>query len=277
MHCKTVDEIVGEARELIDDGAVELNLIGQDTSSYGRDLNDAAGLAGLLGALDRVDGARWIRLLYVYPTEVTDALIDALAECDRVVKYVDIPLQHINDRVLKAMHRRIDRAATEKLLDKLRRRIRNVAIRTTFIAGFPGETDAEFEELRRFVADFGFDAMGVFPYSLEPDTPAGRMKSQQSDAVKQARTAVLMQTQQKVAFARADALIGRQFDVLIDDFGRDGVYPARHAGQAPEIDSITHVEGGEFDPGEIVRVRGARRRDYDCVARPVGALLPVIQ
>jgi len=130
-----------------------------------------------LRQLNQLDAAGWIRLLYVYPSVFTDEMIDAIAECDRVVKYIDIPLQHINDRVLKAMHRRVTRAQTETLLGKLRERIPGVTIRTTFISGFPGETEAEFQELLDFVRAFRFSAVGVFPYSLEPDTPGGRMKS----------------------------------------------------------------------------------------------------
>lgn len=277
MHCKSPEQIVAECRELIDDGAVELNLIGQDTSSYGRDIGYAAGLGGLLRQLDRLEGVRWLRPMYVYPTEVDDALIDAIAECERIVKYIDMPLQHINDRVLKAMHRRVDRAATERLLAKIRRRVPGVTLRSTFIVGFPGETEAEFGELLDFVREFQFDMVGVFPYSLEPETPAGRIRHQLDDAVKQERVAALMETQQQIAFSKAASMKGRSFDVLIDGFGRDGVYPARHAGQAPEIDSLTYVEGGEFDPGQIVRVRGFASRGYDVVARPAGELLPILR
>ncbi len=277
MHCKTPNQIRAECEELIGDGASELLLIGQDTSSYGRDIGYRAGLAGLLRELDALDGVRWLRLMYVYPTEVDDALIDAIAECGRVVKYIDMPLQHINSRVLKAMHRRIDRRGTEKLLEKIRSRIPGVTIRTTFIAGFPGETAAEFEELRAFIEDFGFDAVGVFPYSLEPETPAGRMKERIDAGLAQDRVAALMETQQRVAFAKAAAMRGRTLEVVIDSFGRDGVYPARHAGQAPEIDSVTHVEGGEYDPGDVARVRCTGGRDYDLVARPLGESLPILR
>ncbi len=290
MYCKSVAEIVAEARELIADGAVEINLIGQDTTSYQSEFpsrgvprvpglrpGDSINLAGLLRVLDRIEGARWLRLMYAYPSDFTDEMIDAIAECAHVVKYIDIPLQHINDRILKAMYRRVTRAQTESLLRRLRNRIPGVTIRTTFIAGFPGESPAEFEELRRFIADFEFDAVGVFPYSLEPGTPAGRMKSQLPDEIKQERVAVLMATQQDVAFRRASEMRGKVFDVLIDGFGREGMYPARHAGQAPEIDSVTYVVGGEFDPGEMVRVRCTSHEEYDLIAAPVTVGLPVLR
>ena len=276
MHCKTVPEIMAEARELIDDGAVEINLIGQDTTSYGQDIGYEPGLSGLLRELNTLDGARWIRLMYAYPSDFTDEMIDAIAANERIAKYIDIPLQHISDGVLKAMHRRVTRKETERLLDKLRRRIPGVAIRTTFIAGFPGESDDDFVDLCDFVRDFGFDAMGVFPYSSEPGTPAQKMKNPIPPAVIEARVNALMAVQQEVAFARAAAMKGRVMDVMIDDFGRGGVYPARHQGQAPDVDSIVYVEGGEYDPGEFAKVRITGHSDYDLRARPVNHGLPVL-
>lgn len=277
MHCKTPAQLVAECEELIADGAREILLIGQDTSSYGRDIGYEAGLAGLLRELNGLDGLKWLRLMYVYPTEVSDEIIAAMAECERVVKYIDMPLQHINDRVLKAMHRRVTRRETEALLEKLRKRVPGVAIRTTFISGFPGETEVEFRELLDFVREFEFDAVGVFPYSLEPETPAGRMKHQCAGEVKESRAAAIMEAQQAIAFKRAAGRRGRTIEVVIDGFGRDGTYPARHAGQAPDIDSSTFVQGGEFDPGAFVRVRCTGSRGYDLIARPVGESLPILR
>jgi len=276
MHSKPVDEILAETRELIDDGVVELNLIGQDTTSYGRDIGFGPGLAGLLGALDGLDGIGWIRLMYAYPSDFTDEMIEAIASLPRVVKYIDIPLQHISDRVLKSMYRRVTRRQTEALLEKLRSRIPGVAIRTTFIAGFPGETEDEFAELREFVRRFGFDAMGVFPYSNEPGTPAGRMKDQLPAQVISDRVGKLMAVQQQVAFAKAASMNGEQLRVMIDGFGRGGVYTARHQGQAPEVDSLVKVEGGEFDPGEFAAVRCTGSDGYDLTARPMAAGLPIL-
>ena len=276
MRSKPPQAILAEARELVSDGAVELNLIGQDTTSYGQDIDYAAGLAGLLRELNRVDGVRWIRLLYAYPSVFTDEMIDAIAECDRIVKYIDIPLQHINDRVLKAMHRRVTRAQTEQLLGKLRDRIPGVTIRTTFISGFPGETEAEFEELLDFVRAFRFSAVGVFPYSLEPDTPAGRMKDQLPAEVKEARANAIMEVQQEVAFQAAAEHKGRFLDVLIDSAAGKGRYVGRHAGQAPEVDSVTHVVAKKLRPGEFVRVLVERSEEYDLIARPTDAILPVL-
>jgi|CXWL01.1.fsa_nt_gi ribosomal protein S12 methylthiotransferase len=276
MHCKSVPEIMDEARELIADGALELNLIGQDTTSFGADIGYEGGLAGLLGELNGLDVVRWIRLMYVYPSDFTDEMIDAIARCDKIVKYIDIPLQHINDKVLRSMYRRVTRGQTETLLGKLRDRIPGVSIRTTFIAGFPGETDAQFDELCEFVRDFGFDAMGVFPYSSEPGTPAHNMKDALSADVIRGRVDALMQIQQEVAFERAAKMKGRKFEVMIDGFGRDGVYPARHQGQAPEVDGTVFVRGGEFDPGQFTTVECLGHKGYDLIARPVGMGLPIL-
>lgn len=217
MHCKPPDEVVAECRELIADGAREILLIGQDTTSYGRDIGYSAGLSGLLRRLDRdCDGLDWLRLMYVYPTDFTDEMIDAIAECARVVKYIDIPLQHINDRVLRSMGRRVTRAQQEALLEKLRRRIPGVTIRTTFIVGFPGETDAEFDELVQFVQGFEFDAVGAFRYSLESSTPSAKIGGHVAEDVKQARHERLMLVQQETVFRAARRWVGRTFDVVID-------------------------------------------------------------
>jgi len=276
MHSKPVPAILAEARELIADGAVELNLIGQDTTSYGRDIDYGPGLAGLLRELNRLDGVRWIRLLYAYPSALTDEMIEAIAECEKVVKYVDIPLQHINDRLLKAMHRRVTRFQTETLLEKLRDRIAGVAIRTTFISGFPGETDAEFQELLEFVRRTRFAAVGVFPFSAERDTAAGRMKGQLPAEVKKARADAIMEAQQEVAFELAGRQTGTLLEVLLDRAAGKGRYVGRHAGQAPEVDAVTYVTGKRLVPGEFVRVRCKRSAGYDLIARPTDAILPIL-
>jgi ribosomal protein S12 methylthiotransferase len=238
LRCKTPDELVAECAELSADGARELLLIGQDTTSYGADVGYEAGLAGLLRTLDGAcDGADWIRLMYVYPSVLTDEIIDAIAASERIVKYIDMPLQHISDRMLRRMHRRVTRRQTETLLEKLRRRVPGVALRTTFIVGFPGETSAEFEELEAFVRGFGFDAAGAFRYSREPETPAGRMKEQLDAPLIEERHQRLMLAQQAVAFERARGWIGRRFEVVVDARRKDGAV-ARHAQQAPEVDAV---------------------------------------
>ncbi|MCH7925140.1 MAG: 30S ribosomal protein S12 methylthiotransferase RimO [Planctomycetes bacterium] len=277
MHCKPPEVILAEARELVGDGAVEISLIGQDTTSYG--LGDdplTGGLAGLLRQLNTVDGLAWIRLMYVYPSVLSNEMIDAIAECDKVCNYIDIPLQHINDRMLKAMHRRVDRRTTERLLQRIRDRIPGVSIRTTLIAGFPGETDAEFEELTEFIEDFRFDALGVFPYSQEPETPAGRMKDQIPAKIKEQRVEALMLAQQKVAFELADSRVGSRFDVLVDRVDEEGRVVARHVGQAPTVDSVTLIGNCNAKSGQFVNVRCTDREGYDLVAVPTLVSLPVM-
>ena len=269
MRSKTPPLILEEARELIADGAVELVLIGQDTTGYGGDLGYEPGLAGLLRELDGLEGVKWLRLMYAYPSALTAAALDAMAECSRVVKYVDVPLQHINDRMLKAMGRRVTRDDTERMLERIRRRVPGVSLRTTMIVGFPGESDAEFDELLEFVKGVEFDALGVFPYSLEPDTPAGRMCDQLPDEVKEERAERLMLAQQEIAFTLADRRINQRVEVLVDEQVDDYLWESRHAGQAPEVDSVTLVEGVGISPGEFVEVLCTGRRDYDLLAAPV--------
>lgn len=276
MHSKSPEQLVAECRELIADGAQELILIGQDTTSYGVDIGAAGGLAGLLRTLDReCDGARWIRQMYVYPSIFTDEMIDAIASCERVVKYIDIPLQHINDRVLRSMARRVTRKQTETLLDKLRRRIPGVSIRTTFIVGFPGETEVEFEELCSFVRGFGFDAAGAFPYSLEPETPAGRMQDHLDPALIAERHERLMLAQQEVALAAVQRWLGKTFEVLVDsdDESDERGAVTRHAGQAPEVDAVSILPDGGVEPGTFVKVKCVDTDDYDLVVKPVSRKL----
>lgn len=276
MHCKTPEALVAECRELIADRSQELILIGQDTTSYGRDIGYAPGLVGLLRTLDsQCDGARWIRLMYVYPTDVTDAMIDAIAQSQRIVNYIDIPLQHISDRMLRAMGRRVTRAQQETLLAKLRRRIPGVTIRTTFIVGFPGETDADFQELVDFVGTSDFDAVGAFRYSDEAETPSAKIPGHLPDAVKQERYARLMEAQQAVAFAAAQRRVGQTFDVLVDGHDAEGRIVARHSGQAPEVDSVCRLPDGDFAPGDWVRVKCTTTEGYDLVVQPSRRRLPV--
>ncbi len=288
MRSKPVEAILAELRELMSDGAFEINLIGQDTTSYGSDIGYAPGLVGLLEAMNRQamsEGGAWLRLMYAYPSCFTDAMIDAIARLAGIVKYIDMPLQHINDEVLDAMRRKTSRKLIETLLGKLRR-IPGMALRTTFISGFPGETQAQHRELVAFVRDFGFEAMGVFPYSPEPGTPAGTLHADGQaipDDVIQARIDELMTTQQQVAFARNATLAQQnaEFDVLIDApqklTGRatagvtkgGQLYVGRTPQQAPQIDAHTFVMSRQkLAPGEVIRCTVADHDGYDLVARP---------
>lgn len=295
MRSKHLEHILAEARELIADGAFELNLIGQDTTSYGTDIGYEPGLAGMLTELDKfvrkeAAGNAWVRLMYAYPSCFTDEMIDAIAALPSVVKYIDMPLQHINDEVLNSMRRKTSRKLIETLLAKLRKRIPNMAIRTTFISGFPGETQAQHDELREFVADFGFDAMGVFPYSPEPGTPAGTLHARGGaidEKIVQARVEELMLTQQEFIFARNEQTASKmpEVDVLIDSAtatkGKSttgvtkagNLYSGRTQSQAPQIDAVTYVHSRtKLSPGELVRCKITAAQNYDLVAQPLADL-----
>ncbi len=237
FRSKPPSVVLDEAQELVADGAVELNIIAQETTSYGMDLPDKTDLARLLRLMDERSGANWIRLLYTYPRRFTDPLIDAIAECPHVVNYVDLPLQHIADGVLERMGRRVSRRDVEALLGKLRRGVPDIAIRTTFIVGFPGETEADFEELLEFVRGFRFEAMGVFAFSPEPGTPAAELPDRVPPEVAAERAEQVMLAQQDIAFAANREAVGRTLDVLVDGADESGLCVGRHAGQAPEIDS----------------------------------------
>jgi ribosomal protein S12 methylthiotransferase len=271
MRSKPIEQILLEAKELAADGAVELNLIGQDTTSFGNDIQYTAGLSGLLKTLNReLTDVPWLRLMYAYPSCFTDEMIDTIGNSSRVVKYIDMPLQHINDAMLHTMKRRVTRREIETLLNKLRK-IPGMAIRTTFIAGSPGETDAQHKELVNFVKDFGFDMMGVFPFSPEPGTAMGRMGDQVSDEVKNARVEELMLVQQTVAFKKAKSMIGQSIEVMIErPAGRDieDGYVGRSQSQAPDIDSVVHVDGNgtQLHPGQMIQVKVTDYQNYDLVA-----------
>jgi ribosomal protein S12 methylthiotransferase len=266
---KPIEEVMREARELAADGVRELILVAQDTTYYGMDLYGRVRLAELLRELDRIDGIEWIRVLYAYPINFTDELIETLAGARKVLPYLDLPLQHINDRMLRRMQRRVNRAATEDLLSRLRQAIPNLALRTTFIVGFPGETEAEFEELLAFVRESRFERLGVFPYSLEPGTPATRLDGHLPEDVKQERRDRVMEAQQEIAFRWSGEQVGKELEVIID--GLDPEVPnhalARSHADAPDIDGVVRVKGKGLRPGDLVRVKVTAADGYDLAAR----------
>jgi ribosomal protein S12 methylthiotransferase len=269
---KPIEEVIREANELAADGVRELIVVAQDTTYYGMDLDGRTRLAELLRELNKVDGIEWIRVLYAYPEHFTDDVIDALASSMKVLPYLDMPLQHINDRVLRRMVRRVDRDATETLLARLRKAIPGLVIRTTFIAGFPGETEAEFEELKTFLTGAKFERAGVFPYSLEPGTPAEKLDGHLPEDVKAARVAALMEAQQAVAFAYARGQVGRELEAIID--GPDPEFASHFRGRtsadAPEIDCAIRVKAKAVRPGDLVRVKVTAADGYDLAGRAVG-------
>ncbi len=309
MRSKPLDRIAGEARELISDGAVELHLIGQDTTSYGDDLgmglNAGVGLPGMLKAVSKAfdetgAGEGWVRLMYAYPTNFSDECIDAIANTPRVLPYIDIPLQHASDAMLSAMKRNTSRSQQEALMERLRKRVPGIAIRTTFISGFPGETDDDHRQLLEFIEQQKFEAVGVFEYSQEPGTVAGTMEQDPKLAVpadvKAHRRGEVMALQQKIAFERQAALAakfdernpattGVKVDVIIDaslrskgkatsGVGAGGrLYQGRTKSQAPQIDAVTFVQSKrELASGEIVTCKVVGSDGYDLVAKPADEL-----
>ena len=252
----------------------EVVLISQDTTFYGLDRHERGALPRLLRALNAVDGLEWIRLLYLYPTTIADATLDAMAECERVCKYVDLPLQHASDPVLRRMKRPGTRQTYDRLLTRIRARVPGVALRTTFIVGFPGETEKDVEELCRFVEDHQFDHLGVFTYSHEEGTSAHALADDVPRRTKGGRRARVMRLQQRVVQQRNRRLRGQRARVIVDGPSSEHelVVKARLSTQAPEIDAsvfLTECDPSAFAPGDFVDVEIVAAREYDLVARPV--------
>jgi ribosomal protein S12 methylthiotransferase len=270
---KPMEEVIAEAQELAADGVRELVVVAQDTTYYGKDLYGEPRLTELLRQLEQVEGLDWIRLMYFYPMYIDDELIDLIAGSERILPYLDMPLQHINDTMLRRMQRRVNRQSTEALLDRLRHKIPNLVLRTTLIAGFPGETDEQAAELVDFVRDQKFERLGVFTYSLEPDTPAAKLPGHLPEEVKEERRAALMEVQQQVAFQFNERQIGQCRDVLIDTPlpGEDGVWLGRTYADAPDVDTLVYVTGDGLQPGQIVPCEIVTARDYDLVGVAIGS------
>jgi ribosomal protein S12 methylthiotransferase len=273
---RSQESIVEEAARLASRGVKELLLISQDTTFYGIDRHERGGLARLLRALDRVDGLEWVRMLYLYPTTITDDVLDAMADSGKVCKYIDLPLQHASDPVLKRMRRPGTRASYERLLDRIRRRVPGVTLRTTFIVGFPGETPDAYEELQTFVRGVEFDHVGVFTYSHEEGTTAHALPDDVPAAVKRRRQAGLMRLQRRIVERAQRARVGQRVRVLVDgpSTEHDLVLRGRLEGQAPDIDPLVYLT--DCDPssiasGQFVQAEIVGSRAYDLVARPVSA------
>ena len=251
---RPMDDVVAEAAALGAGGALELNLIAQDLTAYGRDLVGDASLAKLLRAIAiRVPSVRWLRLLYAYPSSVTEELLEVMAAEPAVCRYLDMPLQHASDRMLRAMRRERSGQALRELIGRVRAAVPGIGLRTAFIVGFPGETEDDVQVLCDFVEEMTFDRVGVFRYSQEENTPAATLPGQVAEPVKTARFERLMETQARVAARLARAQIGRQIDVLLEEETAPGTFIGRTATQAPEIDGHVVVQGVGA-PGEIVPV-----------------------
>ena len=262
-----MEKLVREAEELAEKGIKELILVAQETTLYGADLYGRKCLPELLRNLCRIPGIQWIRIQYCYPEEITDELIQTIREEEKICHYLDIPIQHASDRILKRMNRRTNQAELREMIGKLRREIPDIALRTTLISGFPGETQEDHEELCRFVDEMEFERLGVFAYSLEEDTPAASFPDQVPQEVKEERRDEIMELQQEIAFEACEAIVGRELEVLIEGKVADeNAYVGRTYMDAPGVDGMIFVNTGlELMTGDFVRVRVTGALEYDLI------------
>ena len=266
------DDILKEVKLLACEGVREVNLIAQSLTSYGWDRRDRGGLIRLLKELVKVDGIHWIRLYYTYPTDLTDELLDLMASEPKICNYVDIPLQHINDAILRRMNRKGDSRLIRDLLLRIRKKVPGVAIRSTFIVGFPGETEHAFGELCQFVEQTQFDRIGVFTYSHEDGTSASSLIDDVPDELKTKRQTRLLNLQSKISLAKHQSMLGSIQTVLVDGVSAEsGQLEGRLEGQAPEIDGVVILEG-EVQPGEFVKVEMTDATDVDLTGRIISHL-----
>ena len=279
QRSRPIEDLVAEAEALAAQGTVELSLVAQDLTAYGQDLPGKVRLQHLLPALCRVEGIRWLRLHYAYPRDFPDALVDVLAGEPAIVKYLDMPLQHSSDRLLRAMKRGRDSHFLRDLLAKLRARVPDLALRTSLIVGLPGETDEDFRDLLAFVKEQRFERLGVFEYSREEGTPAAEMAGQVPEELKRERFQAVMEVQRDIAAELQQAMVGRRLEVLVEGAAEESEHllQGRHAQQAPEIDGLTYlneiaIEGepeAAVYPGDLVTVEVTDAGDYDLVGRVV--------
>ena len=259
---RPIENIVREAEHLVKKGVSEIILIAQDTSSYGIDLYGKQALPKLLEELNNIENLSWIRVMYAYPTQMTDELIDAIANLDKVVKYIDIPLQHSHPRVLQAMKRPV--MDYKKLVTKLRKKIPEVSVRTSLIVGYPGETDEEFEHLYNFVKDTQFDRMGVFEYSREKGTYSYGLKPQVPQKIKKQRRDKLMELQQKISLEKNKTYIGKTLKCIVEGYTDEGVVILRSQHDAPEIDGLVYAKTKkQVIPGDIELIKINKADEYD--------------
>lgn len=267
FRSKAPQSVLAEAEELVSAGVVELNIIAQDTTYFGRDLKLANGLANLITHLEKIEKLKWVRLMYLWPAGIDDMLIDTIAKSEKVVHYLDLPIQHANDKILKAMQRPDTGENLRKLIDKLRSVIPDIVLRTTLIVGFPGETERQFDRLLDFVKWAKFDALGCFKFYPEAGTPAADMPGQIPDDVKKQRVEELMLTQQKIAFAKNKNKLGSELICLVDSVDNKRPGRGRYYGQAPKIDSICIIKNCSAMPGEFINTQVVGTKDYDLLVR----------
>lgn len=267
MRSRSMENVIDEAKQLAESGVKELILIAQDTTSYGLDLYGELKLPELLNELCKIDSIEWIRLLYCYPDRITDELIETMKNQEKVVNYIDLPLQHADDKILKAMNRRGDQALIHNVISKLRTEIPDVVIRTTFIVGFPGEGEEEFETLAEFVNEIEFDRLGVFTFSPQEGTPAFDMEDQVDEDIKTRRGEVIMQDQYSIMEEKNNEKIGKTYRVVVEDYdGYSDSYTGRTYMDAPEIDGLVKFTSHkDLDIGDFVDVEIFDVEDYDLI------------
>ena len=271
FRSRPIEEVVEEAEKLAADGTKEIIVIAQDTTRYGLDLYGELKLPELLRRLNEIDGLEWIRMLYCYPDRITDELIDTMASCEKVLHYIDLPLQHADGRVLKAMNRTGDRESLEALIDKIRAKMPDVVLRTTFITGFPGEDEEAFNNLSEFIDDIMFDRLGCFAYSAEEGTPAAEMDNQVDEEVRKHRADVIMEQQYDIFEFKQRKLIGEKIKCIVEGYDAyTDSYFGRTWKDAPEIDSVVYFTGiGDFSDGDIVDVEIFDINEYDLLGEIV--------
>ena len=270
---RTIEENVADARQIAEQGVGEIDIVSQDTTAYGRDLYGKPRLLELLRELTKIDGPRWWRILYLYPTILREDVLEEIAGNERIAKYIDMPLQHVSSNMLRAMRRGLNGERQRALLETIRRMIPDAAIRTTLISGFPGETDADHAELLEFVREGWFDRLGVFTFSREEGTPSHGMADQVPAALAEERRAELMKAQQELHLARNREMVGRELDVLIEEhvpLKREAV--GRTEFDAPDVDGVVRIAGIEtVQPGAVIAVRITAADGYDLVGEPVAS------
>jgi len=264
---RPVEALIQEARRLVAGGARELNLIAQDVTNYGADLEGKPALEDLIRRLAEIEDLRWIRILYAYPNGITDGLIQLIKEEKKVCKYLDIPLQHISDPILSRMNRRSTAEEIRTLLAKIRHEIPEIALRTSLIVGFPGETEEDFKNLLQFVEEAQFDRLGVFCYSREEGTPANDMTDQVSERIKRERYKKIMKAQSRLSFKRNRRLVGMIEEVIVEGFSEETelLLKGRSSRQAPDIDGQVYITAGNANVGDIVRLKITDSSDYDLI------------
>ncbi|MBU5426586.1 30S ribosomal protein S12 methylthiotransferase RimO [Tissierella pigra] len=267
---RKIEDIVKEVKSLANNGTKEIILIGQNTSDYGIDLYGEYSLYKLLNQLNNINGISWIRVLYLYPDNFNDKLIQSMKDNEKVLKYVDIPLQHINNNVLKRMNRRTCKEDIGILINKLRHEIPDIVIRTTFIVGFPGETEEEFDELYNFIKDIEFDRLGVFTYSKEEDTPAYNLPNQIEDEIKEIRKDKIMILQQELSEKIMTNKVGKIFDVLIEELSEENLYIGRTYMDSPDIDGVVYVNSSQdIELGSFIKVKITDSLEYDLIGEAI--------